>query len=258
MERSQECTSRTLADFSDSVWDACCRCVAIEIVGEAERAVLGPLSVQAVEAFFSLPRRLLDETSRFAEEHAEVCLAVRQEIPGMPIPEPWSWDRQQQVVALIDRLQQALKGLAQQHWGLTPTEAGFLAYEQGSRIKRATAARWEQGLREYYLAQRSHGEENPGRAVPKTKAKPARPRRARGKQTTEQILRQKLSTHEGRNELLAAGSARHIAIAIGRSESSVKMSEAWRSDVHPLLDSAKSMAKMARMEWDERRRDRKF
>jgi len=251
---------KQLADFCEIEWQRMLDATSLEVVLEANAIVSAPAeTVEAVITLFRLPRALIKEATAFARENAEACLRSRHDVPSMTVVDPWDARRramlEERVCLVLDRLVR----LTERHWGLPKEATAFSRYNATTDLLREVASKWEQGQLAYHQAlQKCDTNANQvDRLIQKTEVPTSRkrPLQKRG-DTTEERLRGLLNTQDGVRSILAAGTVDGVASLIHRSHGSVAGSVAWKMEIKPLLERLKAERVYARLECEERRRDR--
>jgi hypothetical protein len=249
-----------MADFCDVNWGMVLDAVGLEVVMEATRitSVPHPSSGQ-VRDLFRLPRAVVAEALKFVEQHASACLRSRQEVPSMPIPDPWDAKRRQTLDVQVLRGITQMARLAKQHWGISKQEAAVSQSAARLDLLSEVASQWEAGQRSYYQALQK-GDANPPVSTDKQKATKAnatgkRPRK-RGK-TTEERLQDLLSTPSGCGQILGAETIDGIAALIDRSHGSVAGSSAWKKRIKSMLETLEVTSAIERLKYDDERLDRR-
>jgi hypothetical protein len=248
-----------LATYSDSVWDDLLSGAGLEAVMAAtEITSAPPTAVEGMVELMRLPRTVIAEARRFTEEYAEACRRVRDEDPAMPIPDPWALARKESLDTAVCRCIDRVAQLARQRWGLPSQTATVSRSAAESELRRELAAMWETGQRTHYEALRKGSTAGPPRQEPGKPAASEGPKRSRRRrhETTEERLAELVSSEEGRQKILAAGTITKVGKLIKRSHAAVGGSRVWKTKIKPLIDTLRVQQKYSRLEWEERRQDR--
>jgi hypothetical protein len=246
----------TLADFSDVVWQSMLDAASVEALMKATSAVsAASASVEDMIALVRLPRVLIEEAVGFAKQHAKVCLLSLADLPSMPVPDPWDEKRKADLEARISRTIGQVLRLAQKHWGFSKEQMFVSQYAASTELLVDLASQWEEGQRAYHKALQKCDAPSATKQKAATGKPTKKPRRKRRK-SVEDALQELLGTHEGRREVLAAGSIEKIRLLVRFSHGAVAGSKAWKKTIKPMLDRLREECKYARMEYEERRSDR--
>jgi hypothetical protein len=251
---------KRLADFCEIEWQWMLDAACVELVSEATSVVAAQCQTVASRVeFFRLPRAVIEEATAFVQENAEACLLSREEVPTMPVADPWGTSRRRNLESRVCQLIDQLVGLTELHWGLPKEATAFSRYNATTVLLREVASKWEKGQRAYHQALHKcdTNANQADRLIQKTEVPTSRkrPLQKRG-DTTEERLRRLLNTQDGVRSILAAGTVDGVASLIRRSHGSVAGSAAWKTEIKPLLERLKAERVYARLECEERRRDR--
>jgi hypothetical protein len=248
----------TPADFCEVVWEQVMDMACVDVVMQATAITSAPpQSPEQMAEVFRLPRAVIAEAVDFTERYAAACLEARRDVPSLPIPDPWDAPRrassEKRVTQAIGRIAQ----LAERNWALRHPTALVSASNARTTLLCELASRWEQGQRAYHQAlQRCNATIPPSTGkVTTAKAKEKRPRK-RG-DTTDERLAALRSSPDGVKQILAAGNSTGVGKLIGRCRSAVVSSVVWKTKIKPLFDTLKTDAKYQRLEFEDRRQDRR-
>ena len=251
---------KRLSDYCDVAWDAVLTVACLDAVTAATKITSAPpMSVEERIGVFRLPRSVIAEATDFTERYAAACLEARKDFPAMPIPDPWDRQRLASVDAGIRRCIDRIVRLAEQNWGLSSQESAVSRSAAKMEVLSDLADRWELGQRAYHQdLQNCHTATSPPIASPDATSKPQRGKRRRKRHgTTDERLKDLVSSEDGRRSILAAGTSERIGELIDRSHAAVAGSPVWKKTIKPLLDTLKAEKKYARFELEERRQDRR-
>jgi hypothetical protein len=249
-----------LSDYSPAQCSRVYRCVTLEIAGllEAETRT-APISTLAIQRVFRLPHLLIVAGVEFARDFAACCREKAANCPGRPLPDPWGSEAEAEMLAAVGAALGLIREGVVRNWGFPRKDAGTLADIALAELRQWIAEEFEDGRDASWLVGKPQ-DVFPAGAVAEGDAQcqsPGRAGKGRAKKrglTTEERLTELMATAEGRERVLAAGSASGIARLIERSRASVKESPVWKKSVLPLLESARCYAKLARQERDAHRR----
>lgn len=252
-----------LSDYSDLAWSAVLQSeelnAAVKIPERLNRVATGQDPFETIFEILRMPRKLVVEAVVFEEKHGSLVRRMKMHLPLFPVPEPWSSARKQSLrAAVYEMVGRACK---------QALSIGVIAEEQARISKSAVVSEllceieqsWESGQRHHYesLQKRNSDTSAEVPAAPVgEKSETSKRRRRTGKTTNERLL-DLMSTPEGRKKILAAGSIDRIAKVIDRSHAAVGGSPVWKKKIKPLLQGSRAVAKAVRLEWDERRQDRR-
>ena len=253
--------TKRLSDYCDVNWNAALEVACLEAVMAATKMTSAPpTSIAEMIGVFRLPQSVIAEAIAFTQQHAAACLEARKDLPSMPIPDPWDSQRLAAVDAGIRRCIDRIAGLAEHKWGVSRQLSAVSRSAAKTEVLSDLAARWEIGQRVYHqeLQECNTSAAPPVVSPDETSSKPQRGKRRRKRHlTTDERLKELASSPEGRRQILAAGKIDGVADLIGRSHGAVAGSPAWKKTIKPLLDAERAERRIARLEWDERRQDRR-
>ncbi len=252
--------TKRISDYCDVIWTTVLDVACLDAVTAATKIMSAPpTSIEEMIGVFRLPRSVIAEATDFTERHAAACLESRKAFPAMPIPDPWDLQRLAAVDACIRGCIDRIARLAEQNWGLPRQSSAVSRSAAKMEVLSELADRWEIGQRAYHQElQNCNATRSPPIAAPDATSKPQRGKRRRKRHgTTDERLKELASTTEGRQAILAAGTSERIGKLIDRSHAAVAGSSVWKKKIKPLLDANKTEQKLARLEWDERRSDRR-
>ena len=249
----------TLSDYSDIAWHAVLREKALDVTVETAKSLKitidGSKTAELAQEILRSPRKIIVTAGEFESNHAACYHKIKRDVPLMPVTEPWSQERkkglQKEVIDCIKRvLTQAVNQAVIRKEHVNVSSSGITSELLGEIEKS-----WEQGRRKHYEASQDSDVSNPLPAQ-LLKVTESRGRKKKGKPSTEELLKELVSTKAGREKIIAARTIDGIADLIGRSHGSVAGTTIWREKIKPMLDRLKAEEKLARYESDERRQDR--
>lgn len=249
-----------LSDYSSECQRNLLRSVWLEVVSKADaETAVAPSSAISIQRVFRLPHQLILAWIDFAGGFAAACLEKAAVFPGRPLPDPWSTESEDALVAAVIRTLSDIRDRVTANWHMPPREAAILADIAGSELCQWVREAFEDGRDAFSRAVLQQGAAAPRIAPAEDSegchpAPPVKRQSQRRGASTDERLAALVASPEGRAQVIAAGSARNVGKLIGRSHATVVESVVWKTRISPLLESSRVNARLARQEYDAGRR----
>ena len=251
----------TLSDFCEVVWDQVMDMACLDVVMQATAITSAPpQSPEQMAEVFRLPRAVIAEAVDFTERYAAACLEARRDLPSMHIPDPWDAPRRASLEKRVTQAIARIARLAERDWALRYPAALVSASNARTTLLRELASRWEQGQRAHHQALQKCKATNTQAKLESMRVSKQNPQKGKPKQrdkSIKELLQELVDTQEGREKLLAARTVDGIAALIKCSHGAVAGCPVYKRKVRPILDTNKWQEKNARIEFDDRRLDRR-
>jgi hypothetical protein len=254
--------AKRLSDYCDVAWDAVLDSACLDVATTANKIMSSPpLMAEDMIDVFRLPRSVLVEATAFTEQHAAACLWSRKRFPTIPIDDPWNARRMATLQARIRECIARVALLAKQKWPMSGQQVAVSRSTAQSQLIGELTARWEDGQRDYHKAlQKCDAAQSRSPAASTTSSRELSDTKGGRHQggTTEERLRKLMASEGGWEKIRACRTASQVGKLIKRCHSSVVGTKAWKQKIYPELIAQKIVAKAARWEQEERRRDRHY